>query len=201
MNHLLDNALSFAHLLLKNSISASDTVIDATAGKGKDTLMLSKAVGETGKVLAFDIQEEAIEITRQYISKKNRRNVKLFHADHSLTEEILQKEEIYQLGGAVFNLGYLPGSSKTVITNPESTIQALSAILSRLKTNALAVLVVYHGHSGGKREKEDLTAYCQNLDQNLYQVLKYEFINQKNDPPLLLAIEKRGKHRHHSARS
>jgi hypothetical protein len=34
--------------------------------------------------------------------------------------------------------------------------------------------------------------YVKNLNQNEVHVLQYEFINQKNDPPFVVAIEKRG---------
>ena len=56
--------------ILAEYISTDDTVIDCTAGNGHDTLFLAKAVGNSGKVLAFDIQKSALENTRQLLSDR-----------------------------------------------------------------------------------------------------------------------------------
>lgn len=188
---MLKNILSFSHQILRESLKEGDTAVDATAGRGNDTLFLSEIVGDTGKVLAFDIQTEAIQTTRSLLSNEKRTNVQLFHCDHSLMDEIIAGSGSEQIGGAIFNLGYLPGSRKDLITKPESTLPALSALLSRLKTNGIIVLVVYHGHPGGEAEKEALLDFCQKLDQKFFHVLHYNFINQRNNPPFILAIEKR----------
>lgn len=49
-----------------------------------------------------------------------------------------------------FNLGYLPGSDKTVTTKPETTILALEAAERILIRDGLISMVVYVGHSGGR---------------------------------------------------
>jgi hypothetical protein len=53
------------------------------------------------------------------------------------------------------------------------------------------VLVIYHGHEQGKQERDDLLTYVQNLDQKDVHVLQYRFMNQQNNPPFIIAIEKR----------
>jgi len=45
-----------AHLLWDQFVKAGDFVVDGTCGNGSDSLWLSRAVGPTGRVLAFDIQ-------------------------------------------------------------------------------------------------------------------------------------------------
>ncbi|GAE94043.1 SAM-dependent methyltransferase [Gracilibacillus boraciitolerans JCM 21714] len=52
------------------------------------------------------------------------------------------------------------------------------------------MIVIYHGHAGGTTEKNEVLAYCEQLDQEKYQVLQYQFINQINKPPFVIAIEK-----------
>ena len=47
------------------------------------------------------------------------------------------------------------------------------------------------GHENGKVEKEALLNELQNLDQKEAEVLVYQFINQKNNAPFIIAIEKR----------
>lgn len=63
------NALKLAHAYLNANVGKGDTVIDATAGKGRDTLLLASLVGENGKVIAIDIQKEAIDEAEKLIAE------------------------------------------------------------------------------------------------------------------------------------
>lgn len=184
----LKAVIPFAHNLLEKAIEKGETVIDATCGNGNDTLFLSRLVGDQGKVYAFDIQEQAIETTKALLKKEKRSNVSLIQDSHALVDSYVDEEEI---AAAVFNLGYLPRSDKTIITKPETTISAIEKILPRLKKNGLLVLVVYAGHPGGKEEKEAVMNYVSQLNQKEYMALQYHFINLVNDPPFVLAIEKK----------
>ena len=44
--------------------------IDATMGKGGDTVFLCRLAGENGHVLAFDVQEEALHLTKERLTKE-----------------------------------------------------------------------------------------------------------------------------------
>ena len=48
-------------------LAQGDVAVDFTMGNGNDTLFLSRAVGETGRVYAFDIQEDALTSTRTHL--------------------------------------------------------------------------------------------------------------------------------------
>ncbi|BAC14264.1 hypothetical conserved protein [Oceanobacillus iheyensis HTE831] len=185
---MLKGILHFAHYLLEESISEGEVVIDATCGNGNDTLFLSRVVGKSGHVYAFDIQQQAIQNTKQALEKYHNNNVTLIHGSHALIEDYVQHDVI---GGAIFNLGYLPRSDKSIITKPDSTIEAIQKILTKLKKDGIIVIVVYYGHDGGTSEKEAVLKHVANLDQKLYNVLQYGFVNQKNYPPFILAIQKR----------
>lgn len=186
---MLQGILNYAHHLLESSVSPGELVVDATCGNGNDTLFLAKLVGDEGKVLAFDIQEQAIKATEALLEKEKQSNVTLIQDSHALISNYLKQGE--EVAGAIFNLGYLPRSDKAIITKSTSTLQALEKLLERLKKKGLIVIVVYHGHEGGKEEKTALIEYVTQLEQKEYHVLQYQFINQKNDPPFILAIEKR----------
>lgn len=188
---MLKGIIQFSHHLLKKSVNKGDIAIDATCGNGNDTLILSDIVGENGQVLAFDIQEKAIQSSKQLIMDNNRDNVHFIHDSHANIEKYIKIENKEKIGGAIFNLGYLPRSDKTIITRGESTIVAINSILKYLKKDGIVVAVVYHGHEGGKTEKEMVLKHVINLDQKVYNVLKYGFINQKNNPPFIIAIQKR----------
>ncbi|AXI09817.1 16S rRNA (cytosine(1402)-N(4))-methyltransferase [Oceanobacillus zhaokaii] len=188
---MLKGILNYAHYLLEEAIKKDETVIDATCGNGNDTLFLSKLVGEQGKVLAFDIQKEAIAATKLRIIEHERTNVSLIHDSHGNISKYLRADKDEKISGAIFNLGYLPKSDKKIITKPDSTITAIDTILKHLRRDGLIVIVVYHGHEGGKEEKEAILKHLFHLDQKKYSVLRYGFINQKNDPPFILAIQKK----------
>lgn len=189
MGYILQSILNYAHYLLESSISPGELVIDATCGNGNDTLFLAKLVGDNGKVLAFDIQERAIKTTETLLEKHKQSNVTLIQDSHASISNYLKQDK--EVAGAIFNLGYLPRSDKTIITKSTSTLQALEKLLNNLKKKGLIVFVVYHGHEGGEEEKNALVGYVSQLDQKAYHVLQYQFINQKNTPPFILAIEKR----------
>lgn len=181
----LERVLPYLKTLLKTVISPGDTVVDATAGNGHDTLFLARLVGENGHVYAFDVQEPAIEATKARLGEyQNRATV--IHAGHETILNYVSNE----ISAAVFNLGYLPGNNHEIITQPTTTIKAIEGCLHLLKVNGLILLVVYHGHEGGDVERDLLLEYVQNLPQSYVHVLKYEFMNQQNHPPFLLAIEK-----------
>ncbi|WP_100013186.1 class I SAM-dependent methyltransferase [Lentibacillus sediminis] len=186
---MLKTVLSYAHELIEKTVAPGETLIDATCGNGQDTLFLSKLTGETGQVWAFDIQEKAIERARELMTANDVHHVSFVHDSHANLAAYLPHDE--QIGGAVFNLGYLPRSDKSVVTKGDSTVAAIRNMLPLLKPKGLIVLVVYHGHPGGKQEKQAVLDYLNSLDQQKFHVLSYGFINQKNDPPFLLAIEKR----------
>ena len=71
------NALGPSHKFIYEHVSPGEICIDATAGRGRDTLFLCELVGEGGKVFAFDIQEEAINSTRELLNA-NKKSATLF---------------------------------------------------------------------------------------------------------------------------
>ncbi|MRH44797.1 methyltransferase domain-containing protein [Aquibacillus halophilus] len=188
---MLKRVIAYAHELLENSVKPGETVIDGTCGNGNDSLFLSNLVGSDGNVLAFDIQEQAINNTRKLLENEAKNNVTLIQESHHKILEYLNEDQRERIGGAIFNLGYLPGSDKEIITKPESTISAIEVIGSFLKPGGIIVLVVYHGHPGGELEKEELLNHLGKYDQKKFNVVRYGFINQKNSPPFVLAIEKK----------
>lgn len=187
---MLKRIIPFAHELLTRSVRVGDTVVDATCGNGNDTLLLCKLVGDSGHVYAVDIQQRAIDSTKKLLSEHHYTNVTFIHDSHAKLDEYLPNDLKGKLGGAVFNLGYLPRSDKKIITKGDSTIRAIETLLEYIREKALVVIVIYHGHEGGAEEKEAVLNYVQKLDQKKFAVLKYEFINQKNNPPFVVAIEK-----------
>lgn len=175
-------------IYLENIIKNGDTVIDATMGNGYDTIYLSKKVGENGKVYSFDVQEEALKSTSKKINKENLKNIELILDGHENMDKYVKDF----VSCILFNLGYLPRAKHQIITKPHTTIKAIEKGLKLLKPNGIISIAIYSGHEGGEDEKNAVYEFAQSLDQSYFNVLCTKFINQINNPPELLLIEKKG---------
>lgn len=181
-------ALEYASFLIEQRVKPGETVIDATCGNGHDTTFLARLVGEGGSVFAFDVQEEAIQNTRTRLSQEGLLSrVNLINDNHDRLGSYIDSP----ISCCMFNLGYLPGGDHDIITRPDFTIPAVEQAASLLTPGGIITIICYRGHQGGQEEYKTLHIFCQQLQQNLFTVLEYKFINQANYPPLLLAIEKR----------
>lgn len=183
----LQRVLNYAQFLLKDTVEAGDIAIDATAGNGHDTALLAELVGENGHVYAFDVQQQAVDSTIARLTTLG------FQERCDVILDGHEKVAHYvtaPIKAAVFNLGYLPGADHSVVTKPSTTVMSLEAILKQLVVGGIIVLVIYHGHEGGKEERDRVIDFTASLPQKQINVLRYEFINQKNDPPFIIALEK-----------
>ncbi len=55
-------------------------ILDFGCGLGFNTIPAAKAVGDTGRVFALDLSEQAIKITEEKINKLNLKNVEIIHS-------------------------------------------------------------------------------------------------------------------------
>jgi SAM-dependent methyltransferase len=184
---LIRKPLHYARELIAAALPEGGTAVDATCGNGHDTVFLARLAGPSGSVFAFDIQPRAIEATRDKLRTGGLlERVSLIGESHAGLAAHVEGA----IDAAMFNLGYLPGGDHGLVTKPESTMDALSAILERLKPGGVVTLVVYTGHAGGMDEYRALRDYLSRLPQLEYSVLEYGLINQANHPPLLLAVSR-----------
>lgn len=185
---MIQSPLSFNHSLLKDFLEKGHTVIDATVGNGHDFLFLLKHIGPTGKAYGFDIQQAAIDSTEEACqSLKSAPSYQLIHDSHANILQYVEKDSVHAI---MFNLGYLPKGDKSIITKPDSTIDAIAAGLKALKQNGIMTLMIYYGHEGGNDERIAVENYLTSLNQKAYTVMRYQPLNQQNTPPYLIIIEK-----------
>ena len=182
----MDKVLTFAKKLLKEKIDKNSIVVDATAGNGHDTLFLAKSAAK--KVYAFDIQTQAIENTTTLIAKNNVLDKCEIILDSHLNFDKYIEEKITAV---IFNLGYLPNASHNITTTAEVTLPTIEKFLTKLASGGRIIIVVYWGHDNGKIEKEQLLKQLIKLNQKEVEVLQYQFINQQNNAPFILALEKK----------
>lgn len=169
-----------------NTIPIGGTAIDATAGNGFDTIKLCRAVGETGTVYAFDIQESALAATKQKLSRENFSNATLICDSHSE----LDKYVSVPVDGVVFNLGYLPGGDHNLQTKADTTIEAIKKSLDLIKSTGFISVTVYYGKNSGTEEKEAVMDFFKKIDHKKYTVIAHDFHNRPNNPPITVIITK-----------
>ena len=188
----LMNILPFARFLLQTALESGDVAIDGTCGNGHDTAYFANLVGETGHVYGFDIQQQAIENTKEKLRTENLlQQCTLIQTGHEHVKAYVPKQQYGQVKAAIFNLGYLPGGDKSIVTGAETTISAIEQLLEIMAPKGIIVLVIYHGHTGGAIERDAVLDYATSIPQDKAHVLQYGFINQVNHPPFIVAIEKR----------
>lgn len=152
------------HELLAAVIQPGEIVVDATAGNGHDTLFLAQAVGEAGEVYAVDIQEGALEHTRARLETAGvQARVRLRVADHGDLLSVLGYELQGKVRAVTFNLGYLPGGDRAVVTSPATTIPALRTGSTLLAPGGRMTILAYTGHDGGRRETRAVEEWCNAL--------------------------------------
>ena len=180
--------LEMAHDFLAQVITPEDIVVDATMGNGYDTLFLAKLAKQ---VYAFDIQEQALEKTSQRIQEAGLTNVDLILQGHETVDQY-----VTEVKAAIFNLGYLPSADKSIITQPQTTLEALEKLCQVLVKGGRIAIMIYYGHEGGDIERDSVLDFVSQLPQQEYTATIYRTLNQINNPPFLVMIEKLERYRH-----
>ena len=180
--------LEMAHDFLAQVITQEDIVVDATMGNGHDTLFLAKLAKQ---VYAFDIQEQALEKTSQRLQEAGLTNAELILQGHETVDQF-----VGEVKAAIFNLGYLPSADKSIITQPQTTIEALEKLCHLLVKGGRIAIMIYYGHEGGDIEKDAVMDFVSHLPQQEYTSTIYRTLNQINNPPFLVMIEKLERYRH-----
>ena len=176
---------------IRSQIQPGDLCIDATMGNGNDTALLCQLTGPQGHVLAFDIQEQALVNTQERLEKLGLQDVRLILDGHQHVDQYVETVK-----AAIFNLGYLPSADKSVITLPATTIEAMEKICTRLQKGGRMAIMIYYGHEGGDIERDAVLDFVSQLPQKDYTATIYRTLNQVNQPPFLVMIEKLESYRH-----
>ena len=141
------------HFILEH-LKEGETAVDFTMGNGNHTLFLSNTVGESGRVYAFDIQEEARTSTAKHLEDNGApENYTLICASHHRVKEFVKEP----IKAGMFNLGYIPRSGrKAVTTLRETTMPAVEAAVDLLAPDGVLIVAIYPGHEEGALEGEEL---------------------------------------------
>ena len=182
------SALNIIHRIIEEKVQPGDICIDATAGRGNDTLFLAKLVGVTGHVTAFDIQQDAVDSTRALLEANgmsDRADVLL--KSHSEMDEVCEEGTVSCI---TFNFGWLPKGDHNIVTNKSTSIPAIEKGMKLLKSGGIMTLIIYYGRETGFEERDALLEYLPTIDSGRYTVIEMPFVNRPNCPPIPIVILK-----------
>jgi hypothetical protein len=191
--------VNIAHDLIREVLHPGDYAIDATVGNGHDTVFLIEQISPSGKVFGFDIQQSAIDSTKIKVgsyqfdeSEDSKAPVQpecltLLHANHAYMGEKIPPHYHGKINAIMFNLGYLPGGDKRIITCTDSTITALNNACRLLSSTGIITVLAYPGHQGGDLETEHVENWCKQLDENQFKIsMVYSSAYNKSAPRLFV---------------
>ena len=172
--------LSLQKTFILAHLGEGDTAVDFTMGNGYDTVFLSKTVGKTGSVIAFDIQQSALVSTEKNLRSQNcPDNWRLICASHDRANEFVKTK----IKAGMFNLGYLPGvNRKQLTTKRTTTLPAVSRAIEMLDDDAVLLVAVYPGHHEGEAEGRELKEYFSTLSRFKYSIARFKMINSPTSP-------------------
>jgi 16S rRNA C1402 N4-methylase RsmH len=182
-----------AHTIIRDVLHSGDIAIDATVGNGHDTLFLVEQISPAGRVFGFDIQQAAIDSTSIKAGAYCRmlpECLTLIQASHADMGEKIPLQYHGKISVCMFNLGYLPGGDKSVITQTDSTITALNIASQLLSVNGIITVLAYPGHPGGSLETDQVKNWCKQLNEDQFKTSIVYSSENKESAPRLFVIRK-----------
>lgn len=179
--------LALQKQFILNHLREGDTAVDFTMGNGHDTEFLSKTVGPTGRVFAFDVQEMALTSTAANLQKAGcPENYTLILDSHHNVRQYVEGP----IRAGMFNLGYLPGSDKSVTTMRETTMPAIEAAVDLLDHGGVLLVAVYPVHAEGEAEGKMVLDYFATLDRHQICCTLIKIVNSPTSP-FFIVVEKK----------
>ena len=170
---------SMAQAIIRDHAVHGGTALDGTLGNGHDTQFL---LDHYSKVYAFDIQETAVAPWRDKAPGK----LFAIHDSHDRLTRYIDEP----LDAVMYNLGFRPGSDRSVVTLPETTVPSLEQALELLRPGGLMTVAVYRGHAQGLAEYTAVSEYLASLDRRRFGVLLQTSHNFSQEAPVLFVVEK-----------
>jgi len=170
--------------LLRPAIRDGDLAIDATAGNGHDTVFLAECVGPRGRVIAFDVQQEAIRSAALRVETAGFTERVEFHVkSHVHMQDHARPGSV---AAVMFNLGYLPGADRHMTTVAGETLMAMDAAARLLKPGGVLSVVCYPGHEAGAHEAGAVEEWMSARAADGWRVAKYAMLGTLRPAPFLL---------------
>ena len=179
-----------AQSIAKRYLTEGSIAIDATCGNGFDTMFLAGQVGRSGIVYGVDIQERAIETSQKKLYEADLLpQCRLVVGSHSHLTSIIEPAHVGRISVVMFNLGYLPLGDKSIVTKPETTVNALEQAVELVRPGGLVTILAYPGHAGGL-EEANCIAYWVGQGELSFHAEKFQDSNNGTSP-ILWALTKK----------
>jgi predicted methyltransferase len=173
-----------AHELVQQHLQAGQVAIDATAGNGYDCCFLARQVGSTGKVFAFDIQQQALDSSTRLLQEQGlEKQVQLFLLGHEQLKKQLPDEYHAVVKAVMFNLGYLPLGDRNLTTARTTTLEGLRQAQAVLHPHGIITVLAYRGHPGGAEETEAVEQILQTMSGTGLHLSRFD-----SPGPILFAL-------------
>ena len=183
----LRSARFLASDIQERVLRPGDTAVDATLGNGHDACRLAALVGRRGKLIGFDVQEEAVRRSEALLRENGLLDrCELHTVGHEHIAEVV-REPVRLI---VFNLGWLPGGDKRITTRWETTSRAVGDALTLLEPMGVLTLCAYPGHAEGETELANLAQFFASLRPQEYNVLHQRFLNAGPGAPECFVIQR-----------
>jgi len=141
-------------------------------------------------VFAFDVQPQALRNARSHLEKLGLdERVSFILAGHQQLHNHIPAPWRGKIRAVMFNLGYLPGSDKSITTRPPSTLSALHQASQLLAAGGRISLIAYTGHPGGREEAEAIGEWLAARISPQFAWQSYE-PEGRQSPPRLFLIER-----------
>ncbi len=180
--------IATAHALVAAVVNPGEVVVDATVGNGHDTLFLANCVGPGGRVIGFDLQRQAIDSARMRLTAAG--VCEASYELHARGHELMAAHIPMGVAAVMFNLGYLPGGDKQVITQVTTTLDALAAAFASLRRGGKLSVMCYPGHPGGDTEAEAVLKWLDGIRAATSSSTCYRRAGARATTPFLLMVEK-----------
>ena len=178
--------VEMTHDIIRSYTKPQGIAVDFTMGNGYDTLFLARQ--EFAEVIAFDIQEESLMRTKVLLQQeKQLANVKLILDGHENLDAYVSSFDV-----GIFNFGYLPQTDKNITTKLATSKIAVEKALACLAVHGALILVLYPGHTEGKKEADYFLEKAKALPSKQFAVCYIELMNKKQAPSILV-IERQSK--------
>jgi hypothetical protein len=179
--------LSLQKQFILTHLREGDVAVDFTMGNGHDTEFLSKTVGPDGHVFAFDVQEMALASTAEHLRACGcPDNYTLILDSHHNVKKYVD----VPIKAGMFNLGYLPGSDKSVTTMRKTTLPAIEAAIDLMDRDAIILIAVYPGHAEGEAEGKMICEYLSGLSRYKLCCTQIRILNSPTSPFFILVENK-----------
>ena len=200
LDHLAHAALARAMTALAEA--GPLLLLDATCGNGHDSLFLLSQAPPQARLLCLDVQQTALVATRSrleaaglavradFLLRGHQELGAILPPHLERLAEASGNSVKARLGCACFNLGWLPGGDKTLVTRTADSLRALESVLKMLAPQGCISLHCYTGHPGGQEEADALRARVASLPPRQWRVLCAADANRSSQGESLLVLER-----------